>query len=462
VLFNTYSFLFVFLPVTFAVYWGVRGARDRQWVIFLASYVFYAVWSVKFAILMLATTSVDYFTARRIEASPDARTKRLWLTLSMVSNLSVLGVFKYYDFFATSVDDIAGAPLLPLLRLALPIGISFYTFESMSYTIDVYRGEVPALRQFIDYGHFVTMFPRLVAGPIVRYKDMAHSLANVPDTLATVHAVEAVQFFTIGLVKKVFIADILASRLVDPLFASRAPLSMAEGWLAALGYTGQLYFDFSGYSDMAVGLALLFGFRLPRNFNLPYASANVSEFWRRWHISLSTWLRDYLYIPLGGNRGSRAHTARNLFLTMLLGGVWHGANWTFLVWGAIHGGALVVYSYVVRPSGLTSRLPRPASVACSFLVVVVAWVMFRAATIHDAGSMYAAMLGFHGLGLQTLHGHLRVLLLLGVVLALSFSVDTYDLVQTRVRTRWAVLHAVLMLACILRLSVPSPFLYFQF
>jgi alginate O-acetyltransferase complex protein AlgI len=267
-----------------------------------------------------------------------------------------------------------------------------------------------------------------------------------------------VHFFTIGLFKKVIIADFLSARLVTPLFGEVGGLQAVSAWTAALAYTAQLYFDFSGYSDMAVGLGLLLGFRLPRNFNLPYQAESIGEFWRRWHISLSTWLRDYLYIPLGGNRASRRRTSFNLFATMVLGGLWHGANWTFVAWGALHGVALVLYNTRLR--GRFS-LPRPANVTLTLLVVVAGWVLFRSESIGQAMSIYSAMLGQKGLGPSWLKGQDLALLVLAVALGLSVTVDTYDLRPPR-RTAIAVLEGVLLALCITRLGQPSPFLYFQF
>ncbi len=463
-LFNTYSFLFVFLPAVLAIYWRAPNGRPRQWVLFLASYVFYGVWSIKFAGLMLATTSVDYLTARRIEDTDSPNARRGWLALSMTFNLGVLAIFKYYDFFARSLDLLPGAPHLPLLRLALPIGISFYTFESMSYTIDVYRREIRALRTFLDYGHFVTMFPRLVAGPIVRYADLRHELAVIPSSLAPRAASLAVRFFVVGLAKKVLIADVLATRIVDPLFGPErvTHLTAAEAWLAALGYTAQLYYDFSGYSDMAVGLGHAFGLELPRNFNLPYGATNIGEFWRRWHISLSSWLRDYLYIPLGGNRGSAVRTSVNLFLTMLLGGLWHGANWTFIIWGTMHGAALVLYNQVLRGTRLALATPTVIARLATMAVVVGAWVEFRAASAAEASFVYQAMFGAHGLGLAALRAYAAPAVFIFGALALATRIDTYDLVSRPPRRWSALLAACTATLCILRLSAPSPFLYFQF
>jgi alginate O-acetyltransferase complex protein AlgI len=461
-LFNSASFLFVFLPIVLAIYWLTPRGTPRKYVLVLSSYVFYGLWSPKFAALMLATTSVDYFTARRIDASSTARGRKAWLVLSLVSNLGVLAVFKYYDFFASSANALTGTAALPLLRVVLPIGISFYTFESMSYTVDVYRREVAPLTRFIDYVHFVTMFPRLVAGPIVRYKDLARQLSAAPRRLDLNAVPEALHMLAVGMAKKVLIADILAAKIVDGAFLAPKGLGLVEAWSAALGYTAQLYFDFSGYSDMAVGLGLLFGLRLPRNFALPYASENPSEFWRRWHISLSTWLRDYLYIPLGGNRGSRARTQVNLFLTMLLGGLWHGANWTFVLWGAYHGIALALYN-----SGIARArwMPRVGAIACTFLVTVIGWVLFRATSLSGAVEVYRAMLGANGLGIAFARAHAPLLSLLSIALTISFTIDTPELwtkIRARLAVRWALVDALLLAACLTRLTLPSPFLYFQF
>jgi len=457
-LFNSYSFLFLFAPAFYFFYWKARSTDARKWISLVASYVFYGVWSWTFAALMLATTSVDYFTAQRIEDATTPARRKTWLAVSLVSNLGTLAVFKYFDFFAESLNAIVGPGLMPLIHVALPIGISFYTFESVSYTIDVYRGTIPALRRFVDYGSFVTMFPRLVAGPIARYSDMATQLRALPDRLPPDRALRAVQFFALGLAKKILIADPIAHRVVDPLFADGAELGMVSAWAAALGYTAQLYFDFSGYSDMAVGLAHGMGIELPRNFMLPYVADSLTDFWRRWHISLSTWLRDYLYIPLGGNRGTVASTRRNAFLTMLLGGLWHGANWTFVAWGAYHGLGLVLHQWF-RSTGRS--LPNVPARVITFLSVVVGWVIFRAPTFRVAMNFYAAMFGARGLDLAYVSGHLAWCGAILGALALAMAFDTYDVPLARTRLRALGLGALLAL-CIMRLGVESPFLYFQF
>jgi alginate O-acetyltransferase complex protein AlgI len=458
VLFNSFRFLVLFLPPVLLIYWLAPSLRQRKWISVIASYIFYGVWSAKFALLMLATTSVDFYTARLIDGSDNPRRRKFWLALSMTVNLGVLAIFKYYNFFAGSLNTVLPHPLLPILNVVLPIGISFYTFESMSYTIDVYKRQIPALEHFVDYAHFVTMFPRLVAGPIARYTDMAAQMRSLPRWLSSDRVVEAIHFFTMGLAKKVLLADWLASNLVAPLFRDPHALRFSTGWVAALSYTAQLYFDFSGYSDMAVGLAILLGFDLPRNFKLPYSAVNISDFWGRWHISLSTWLRDYLYIPLGGNRKGKARQAVNAFLTMLLGGLWHGANWTFVLWGAYHGVAQAGYHMLRK---WLPAMPRWLCQGLTMLVVVVGWVMFRADHVRDALVIYKAMLGLNGWGLAWVRSHVASLVVLGGALILSMTVDTYEL-KPAPRIRWAVVYGFLLVACIMMFSAPSPFLYFQF
>ncbi len=459
-LFNSYSFLFVFLPVVLAVYWSVRSDLSKKIVSVGGSYIFYGVWSVKFAALMFATTSVDYFTAKRISAAETRAVRRAWLAGSLTVNLAVLGLFKYYDFFAGSLNGLLPAPMLPMLRVILPIGISFYTFESMSYCIDVYRGLTRPARRLIDYAHFVTMFPRLIAGPIVRYTEFAVQTQTMPREQRDETWTRGIHFLVVGLIKKVLIADTIAAS-IDPLFRSAGELGLAAAWTAALGYTAQLYMDFSGYCDMAVGLGLFLGFTFPRNFNLPYKSLNIAEFWRRWHVSLSTWLRDYLYIPLGGNRGGAVRTQINLLVTMLLGGLWHGAQWTFVCWGAFHGVALIVHRQFDSRLGARIRIPSLAAFGLTFLTIVTGWVMFRAATVSDALTIYRAMLGVRGLGLSWLAGRWMLVAFVVTVLGVSCSVDTYD-VREPLRTRDAMAYAFAFVVCVTRFFAPSPFLYFQF
>jgi alginate O-acetyltransferase complex protein AlgI len=344
VLFNSYSFVLIFLPLVLLGWWGLRARAHRLVFLTLVSYLFYAWWDFRFVPLMILSTSADYAAGRAIALSRSASRRTTLLVLLLIFNLGILAVFKYYDFFVGSLEGLARLlgyhPEWPLLQVLLPVGISFYTFNSISYTIDVYRGKLAPARSFLEFSAFVAMFPHLVAGPIVRYADMAKQFEALRARPRPAEWVTGLWMFAIGMAKKVLVADVVARGLVDPLWSQASTLDAAGAWLAALGYTVQIYFDFSGYSDMAVGLALLLGFRFPQNFDSPYQSSSIGEFWRRWHMSLSFWLRDYLYIPLGGSRGSALLVGRNLLLTMLLGGLWHGAAWMFVAWGLYHGASV--------------------------------------------------------------------------------------------------------------------------
>jgi alginate O-acetyltransferase complex protein AlgI len=467
VLFNSYVFLFVFLPLVFVGWWSIPSRNGRLVFLSVASCVFYGWWDYRFVPLMIISSSADYVAGRMIASTQSMPRRRLYLVLLLVFNLGLLGVFKYYDFVTDTLNRIgqlAGRdPALPLLGLVLPVGISFYTFNSISYTIDVYRGRVEPARSFIDFSTFVVMFPHLVAGPIVRYSDMGDQFAALPKRARAGELLVGTWFLVLGLAKKVLIADVLAESFVTPLFAESASLKLAGSWIATLAYTFQIYFDFSGYSDMAVGLAFFLGLHFPQNFDSPYKSANISEFWRRWHMSLSFWLRDYLFIPLGGSRGTKLATVRNLALTMFLGGLWHGASWTFVIWGLYHGALLAAHS-VLKDRGLVPRF-HFVSVGLTFVCVMFGWVVFRAPTIGVAREMFEGMFGFRGFeGLRSVSSLLAgpgalVLALAGFVAFLAPS--TWEIEFPRTRLAGAVL-AIALAACVLRFATPSPFLYFQF
>lgn len=342
-LFDTTLFVWFFL-IVFAGFWAmVKYPIARVLWLLAASYVFYASWNPALLSLILFSTVLDYFAGRGIYRAESKRVRKIWLFVSVGGNLGLLSVFKYADFFISSinraVEMTGGNPGIPLLELVLPVGISFYTFQTLSYTIDIYRGDLEAVENPLHFALFVSFFPQLVAGPIVRAADFLPQLLRDPRYDARAHGVGLFLILS-GLIKKVAIANVLAINLVDRVYDNPLGYSSLEVLAGLYGYSMQIYCDFSGYSDVAIGLALLLGFQLPKNFDRPYISGDISEYWRRWHISLSTWLRDYLYIPLGGNRNGEFATLRNLFLTMLLGGLWHGAGWTFVVWGALHGFAL--------------------------------------------------------------------------------------------------------------------------
>jgi len=340
VLFNSISFA-VFLPVVFTLYWLLkrRGPRTQNLLIILASYVFYGWWDYRFLSLIVISSAVDYLAGGRISPETRPRWRKCWLAVSLAVNLGVLGFFKYFDFFAQSAQELMMSlglnPDFPTLRIILPVGISFYTFQTLSYTIDIYRKKTPAIRDPVAFFAFVAFFPQLVAGPIERAKSLLPQFLRARN-FDGVAARDGCKQILWGLFKKVVIADRLAG-VADPVFADYAAYSGADQGIAIFAFAIQIYCDFSGYSDIAIGTARLFGINLMQNFSFPYFSRDIAEFWRRWHISLSTWFRDYVYVPLGGNRKGLAVRARNVMITFLVSGLWHGANWTFVAWGLIHG-----------------------------------------------------------------------------------------------------------------------------
>ena len=364
----------------------LRVARLRLLFILSASYVFYAHWDYRFLPLIFGSSTIDYWLGLKIGRTEDPKARKRWLWLTVFVNLGVLAYFKYIDFGIESAK-IAFAELgvdLPLnaLEIALPVGISFFTFESMSYVIDVYRRQLPPHRSYLEYLSFVAFFPHLVAGPIVRPSDLLPQLSG-PARWNPKAASEGLYLIAWGLLKKVAIGDYLAVNLIDRVFDAPASYSSLECYVAAISYSVQIYCDFSGYTDVAIGSALLLGIRFPLNFNAPYKAHDIQDFWRRWHISLSTWLRDYLYIPLGGNRKGKARTYINLMATMLLGGLWHGASWTFVVWGGMHGAALAANRAWGR--GRTpSRWGKLLGVVLTFHFVCVTWIFFRSDSFSHA------------------------------------------------------------------------------
>ncbi len=442
-------------------WWAIRHATARLAYLASMSYVFYAWWDWRFLGLMWLSTGIDYLAGHAIARSDDRTRRRLLLIAAMTANLALLGYFKYAGFFLDSLDGLGRAlgadPDLPVLEIVLPIGISFYTFNSMSYTIDVYRRVCRPAANAVHYAAFVALFPHLVAGPIVRYADIESQLARLQPRLTSIYAASGLFFFSCGLAKKLLLADQLAPT-VDALFARHDGIGLLSAWAAAFGYSLQLYLDFSGYSDMAVGLAFLLGFRFPQNFDSPFKAVNISDFWRRWHMSLSFFLRDYLFKPLGGSRGTRAQTLRNLIVVMFLGGLWHGAALTFVVWGLLHGLFLAVHA-VARGAGLT-----PSSVAVNraltFVCVVGAFVVFRAATLGDALDILAGMAGLHGLGVASF-GYGYALLVIALLVFVNVAPNTWE-VHVLPTRRVAVALGALAALAVLQIAEPSPFLYFQF
>lgn len=400
VVFSSHIFLFYFLPLALLLYYASPRAL-KHLMLTLVSYVFYGWWNPWFTLLMLGSTVIDYGCGKLITAEGASRRQRkTGMVISVISNLSILAFFKYSAFFAGNLSAASeaigmGVVVLPefFYNVVLPVGISFYTFQSMSYSIDLYRGHAVPARNFVDFACYVSMFPQLVAGPIVRYGSVADQLRDRPHTIEGF--VAGFTRFNWGFAKKIILANPMGV-IADACFgAGEGVLTAPMAWLGVAAYAFQIYYDFSAYSDMAIGLGRMFGFQFPENFDSPYKSKSITEFWRRWHISLSSFLRDYLYIPLGGNRKGPSRTYLNLMLVMLIGGLWHGAQWTFVAWGAIHGGMLA-FERLMGKESWYARLPDPVRVGITFGIVLITWVFFRAENFEVASRYLGAMFGFGG------------------------------------------------------------------
>jgi alginate O-acetyltransferase complex protein AlgI len=396
-LFNTTQF-FLFLAVVLALFYSAPSAL-RKYILLAASYYFYGSWNAKFIALLLTLTVIDYCAGLWLERVPPGPKRRAVLIFSLAANLGFLGFFKYYNFLAANLAQAMGRdPHSFFLAIVLPLGISFHTFQSMSYVIDVYRGRQSAVRNPLDYALFICFFPQLVAGPIVRARDFFRDLWGwLPPSSDEIS--RGVFLIALGLTKKMAFADQFA-KVANGYFGDVAAHPGAPAaWSGVFAFGLQIYFDFSGYTDMAIGMAKLFGFHFPINFRRPYLAGSMTDFWRRWHISLSSWLRDYLYIPLGGSRNGRWHTYRNLMLTMLLGGLWHGASWNFLIWGGYQGTLLAIERALRggRPTEENWDWTYPMRAALTFVLALVGWVFFRAADLRQSiqvlGQMFSGSAG---------------------------------------------------------------------
>jgi len=399
--FNSLEFIFLFLPITVIVFYSLEKTNNKKillsWLVG-ASLFFYGYWNPAYLLLICTSIAINFFIGRQISRSRGKAKRRLLLSLGISFNLALLGYFKYANFFVGTVSGISGADL-QLATIALPLAISFFTFQQIAFLADASRHDAKEY-DFLNYCLFVTFFPQLIAGPIVHHREMMPQFEDKARlNIRTADVAVGLTIFIIGLAKKTLIADSLAV-YADPVFAAAengGHVSMVEAWGGVLSYTFQIYFDFSGYSDMAIGLAKIFGINLPLNFFSPYRSRDIGEFWRRWHITLGRFLKEYLYIPLGGNRHGLARTAFSLSATMLLGGLWHGAAWTFVIWGGLHGAYLLahrIWRRVVPQSQSTGRLI--FGWALTFLCVSVAWVFFRADSIDGARLLLQSMAGMHG------------------------------------------------------------------
>ncbi len=460
-LFSSIPFLYYFLPIVMACYFLAPRALKNT-VLLLFSLVFYAWGEPKYVLLMAATIAVFYGCGLAIERAKTNTWRKVWLLVSAVAGVGFLAIFKYADFFIGSFNAVTGLHL-PLLRLALPIGISFYTFQSLSYTIDVYRKNVPAQRNIINFAAYVSLFPQLIAGPIVRYVDVNRALESRTHTWED--TLYGVRRFLLGLGKKILIADQFA--LLTKLFRESAAPSVLFHWMYAVAFMLSIYFDFSGYSDMAIGLGRIFGFRFMENFNYPYISGSVTEFWRRWHMSLGSWFRDYVYIPMGGNRVKRGRWVLNILTVWLLTGLWHGAAWNFVLWGLLFAAVLLAEKWIPA----LQKLPGILKHGYVLLLVCVSFVIFNAENLAQAGSDLRGMFGLGGVPAVTREAlyYLRsfAILFIAGILGATPVVKIVGERASRTRTG-AVLEMILLIALLLLCTAYlvdgsfSPFLYFRF
>ncbi|GIO35351.1 peptidoglycan O-acetyltransferase [Paenibacillus antibioticophila] len=461
-LFNSYEFIFAFWPVTFIVYFLLNRfcppLFGKLWLA-LASLFFYSWWSIKSLPLMLASIAFNYIMGRSISHAKKQKSRKLLLTLAIVGDLLLLGYYKYADFLITNVNALTDAHI-SLLHLALPLGISFFTFTQIAYLVDAYRGKAKEY-DVVNYVLFVTFYPHLIAGPILHHREMMPQFDRkrgkriLPGNVA-----RGLFIFCIGLFKKVVIADTLAP-IATQGFDTGNYLTFIGGWVTSLSYTLQLYFDFSGYSDMAIGIALLFNIKLPINFNSPYKAVSIKDFWARWHMTLSRFLKDYIYIPMGGNRKGVFRTYFNLVATFVIGGIWHGAGWTFILWGLLHGAAQVIQR-LWQKTGV--KLPRWCAWFITFMFINFTWVFFRALTFDDAIKVLKGMVNFRDLGL-TLSLDLagNILLIAAAFLVAVFARNSMQMAR-RFKPTWkhAVYIAFLFVFSVLYFNQVSEFLYFTF
>ena len=489
-LFNSYEFVLVFLPATLVLFFLIarNSHRAARWFLLAASFAFYAWWSVEYGLLIAATIVVNYGFGLRIQSLAERRmtAAKALLMVAVAANLGLLGYFKYRNFFVDNVNELTGTSW-PIVSLVLPLAISFHTFQQIAYLVDSWRRKVdqPALA---DYGLFVLFFPQLIAGPIVHHWQLLPQFKD-PRFYRFDYACFAagLTFFTLGLAKKLLIADPLAT-VSDPVFnaAVSSPPTLSEAWVGLGAYTLGLYFDFSGYSDMAIGLARMFGIKLPYNFDSPYKATSVIDFWRRWHITLSNWLRDYLYVPLGGNRHGKARRYANLLITMLLGGLWHGAAWTFVVWGLLHGLYLIVNHawHAMRTRASVGPLPLGIAWPLTLGAVAFAWVFFRSPTFQHAHAMVDGLIGLNGLHSDALNAIIGPGkgLVLGVALVVALLMPNTQwlidgpkdaasaaalprqawLLRWQPTLAWAAAVGMLFVVALTQMSTRREFVYFQF
>lgn len=471
--FSSAIFLFLFLPVVLVLYY-VLPKSWRNGILLAASLLFYSWGEPLFIAILLASITVDFFIAKKMGGAEN-HTRRIWLAVSLFVNLALLAYFKYANFFIDNVQhlySLLGLKPFSWHTVALPIGISFVTFQKISYMVDVYRNNHEPQRRWDHLVLYILMFPQLIAGPIIRYKEIADQLTDRSNNDAIEDRLNGLFRFFIGLSKKVLIANVLAQQ-VDAIFAtSPGELSSGSAWIGMIAYTLQIYFDFSGYSDMALGLGRMFGFRFPENFNFPYISQSFTEFWRRWHITLGNWMKDYLYIPLGGNRINKRRTLLNLFIVFLLSGLWHGAAWTFVAWGIYHGLFLVLDKLGLQK--LLAKSGRIPATLLTFLFVMIGWVIFRADSLPYAFNYIARLFSFTSCqDFILLDTRFIVILLIAILAAFSGifpSIEKYAnslFEHSHTNLRWTLITTLILLLYILNGSALlagglNPFIYFRF
>ncbi len=472
-LFNSLTFV-VFFALVLALHNAPLPWRTKKINLLLASYLFYAAWNPLFTLLLWLSTAVDWWVAKRIYAEQNQRARRVLLAISVLVNLGLLGYFKYGEFLLENFQALVGALGIAYQpaqwSIVLPVGISFYTFQTMAYTLDVYLRRAAPAKSFLDFALFVTFFPQLVAGPIVRPTDLIPQFAE-PRVASRPQLVWGLALVTLGLFDKIVLADGLLSPAADAVFKATELLHPLDAWLGTLAFSGQIFFDFAGYSTTAIGTALCLGFSLPDNFRYPYAAVGFSDFWRRWHISLSSWLRDYLYVPLGGNRKGNWRTIANLMTTMLLGGLWHGASWTFVVWGGLHG------LYLAVERGLTARFGAAAFWQrwagrlllglLTYFLVNITWVFFRAQDFATAWRLLDTMLGLHfdGKAVLTTIDMLQVGVVIGGMLiahALMRERQLHAVVGAAPRAVVGIVWGTMLWLILITQGQSNAFIYFQF
>ena len=465
--FTTHFFIFYFLPVALLVYYALPMKGRNLFLTFL-SYIFYGWFRPWYISLMVISTIVDYTCVRFMTSKGASEKRRLsMLVVSIVTELSLLCIFKYYMFAADNLNwilQLMGQQGFTVMHIALPIGISFYTFQTLSYTIDVYRKTAEPVKSFFDFSCFVSLFPHLIAGPIIRFNTIDKQLAHREPTIK--QFTRGILLFMIGFAKKIILAN-PCGMIADSVFNAQAPAPL-DAWFGVTAYAFQIYFDFCGYSDMAVGVGRMFGFELLKNFDAPYISKSITEVWQRWHISLSTWLRDYLYIPLGGNRKGEKRTYFNLLIVMLIGGLWHGAHWQFILWGFYHGSLLIVERFNNKKT-FYSRLPGSIQILITFVLMLFSWVLFRAENLTLAMQYFGAMFGLAApspaaplLGLKIYTPFLLIIFGLSSYFAFN-KIQAMDLVEI-IDIKKSIAVVIIFIIAIAAMFTQSynPFLYFQF